>query len=57
MTVRGGDKLQRKPRELLRTSVDLDGTVIEGELHFIRAGLKYAEVPGTPDVIRYVEGS
>ena len=36
MTVRGGDKLQRKPRELLRTSVDLDGTVIEGELHFIR---------------------
>ena len=31
MTVRGGDKLQRKPRELLRTSVDLDGTVIEGE--------------------------
>ena len=31
MTVRGGDKLQRKLRELLRTSVDLDGTVIEGE--------------------------
>ena len=30
MTVRGGDKLQRKLRELLRTSVDLDGTVDQG---------------------------
>ena len=29
MTVRGGDKLRRKLREQLRTSADLDDTVIE----------------------------
>ena len=32
--------------------------MVTPELEFpLRAGLKYAEVPGTPDVIRYVEGS